>query len=326
MIDIHSGNTDRTSDQVADYITYLSPQIKSKTIYGGRSTHCVNIIVSNDTDKVDIIDGNGNKINIRFKAGWLRRGIVALKSFVNFNAINKPTQNHLIEETDAIRDFIYFYSLRAGSYEKEKNNNKLKNLLLAKKSGLKVPTTLVTNSKNELKKFISHYKSTITKPIHNGHLYYIEDGFYYTCKGTQFIDEHSLSKLDSEFSLSLFQQYIEKEIEIRIFFWGKNFYSMAIFSQLDDHTKIDYRNYNKEKPNRCVPFSLESTLRDKIIAFIEQTGLDTGSIDMILTPSGEYYFLEVNPTGQFGWLSDSCNFYLEKKIALNLIKQTNNSI
>ena len=44
-------------------------------------------------------------------------------------------------------------------------------------------------------------------------------------------------------------------------------------------------------------------------------GLNTGSIDMILTPEGDYYFLEVNPVGQFGMISHPCNFYLEEKVA-----------
>jgi hypothetical protein len=39
---------------------------------------------------------------------------------------------------------------------------------------------------------------------------------------------------------------------------------------------------------------------------------------MIVTPEGEYVFLEVNPTGQFGWVSDNCNYYLEEKIANHL--------
>jgi D-alanine-D-alanine ligase-like ATP-grasp enzyme len=50
-------------------------------------------------------------------------------------------------------------------------------------------------------------------------------------------------------------------------------------------------------------------------------GLRSGSIDMILTPSGEYVFLEVNPVGQFKQVSYPCNFKLEKRIAETLIHQ-----
>lgn len=43
--------------------------------------------------------------------------------------------------------------------------------------------------------------------------------------------------------------------------------------------------------------------------------LNCGSIDMILGNDGLYYFLEVNPVGQFGMVSGPCNYYLERKIA-----------
>ena len=48
--------------------------------------------------------------------------------------------------------------------------------------------------------------------------------------------------------------------------------------------------------------------------------LKTGSIDMILTPEGDYYFLEVNPVGQFSMTSSPCNYNLEKRIAEYLMK------
>jgi D-alanine-D-alanine ligase-like ATP-grasp enzyme len=50
------------------------------------------------------------------------------------------------------------------------------------------------------------------------------------------------------------------------------------------------------------------------------TNLDCGSIDLIYSTDEKYYFLEVNPVGQFGMVSYPCNYQLEKKIAIELIK------
>ena len=36
---------------------------------------------------------------------------------------------------------------------------------------------------------------------------------------------------------------------------------------------------------------------------MERLGLVFGSIDMIVTPQGDYVFLEVNPSGQFDWIA-----------------------
>lgn len=95
---------------------------------------------------------------------------------------------------------------------------------------------------------------------------------------------------------------------------------MAIFSQLDDKTKLDFRNYNEENPNRNVPFKLPHEVENKLRNLFEQLDLNTGSIDLILTPKNDFVFLEINPVGQFGMTSYPCNYYLEKKIAKYLIK------
>lgn len=49
--------------------------------------------------------------------------------------------------------------------------------------------------------------------------------------------------------------------------------------------------------------------------------MNCGSIDMIYSPEGEYIFLEVNPVGQFQWLSKSCNYDIERQIAFDLLKE-----
>lgn len=91
---------------------------------------------------------------------------------------------------------------------------------------------------------------------------------------------------------------------------------MAIFSQNDNKTSVDFRNYNLKKPNRVVPYKLPSYIENKLLKFAKSADLDTGSFDLIVTKKEkEYVFLEVNPYGQFGWLSKNCNYYLEKLIA-----------
>ena len=43
--------------------------------------------------------------------------------------------------------------------------------------------------------------------------------------------------------------------------------------------------------------------------------LISGSIDLIKSQNGKYYFLEVNPNGQYDWVSQYGGYYLDKKIA-----------
>jgi glutathione synthase/RimK-type ligase-like ATP-grasp enzyme len=93
---------------------------------------------------------------------------------------------------------------------------------------------------------------------------------------------------------------------------------MAIFSQKNKKTKIDFRNYDDELPNRNVPYQLPKSVEGKLIQMLDFLDYTTGSIDLIKTKSGDYVFLEINPVGQFGMVSYPCNYYLEEKIAIHL--------
>ncbi|MDR3047884.1 MAG: hypothetical protein LBU51_09825, partial [Bacteroidales bacterium] len=54
--------------------------------------------------------------------------------------------------------------------------------------------------------------------------------------------------------------------------------------------------------------------------FMQNMNLQTGSLDFILTPAGDYIFLEVNPCGQYD-VFNSCNVYPDKLIAEHLISK-----
>jgi glutathione synthase/RimK-type ligase-like ATP-grasp enzyme len=93
---------------------------------------------------------------------------------------------------------------------------------------------------------------------------------------------------------------------------------MAILSQNDEQTKIDFRHYNAQKPNRNVPYLLPEEISIKIDRLMKKLRLKTGSVDMIVTGADEFFFLEVNPVGQFLNVSHTCNYNLEKKVAAYL--------
>jgi ATP-GRASP peptide maturase of grasp-with-spasm system len=132
---------------------------------------------------------------------------------------------------------------------------------------------------------------------------------------TEVIPKGIIKWLNPSFFPSLIQEEIEKEFEIRSFYIDGLFYSMAIFSQSDKLTKTDFRNYNYDKPNRCVPYLLPATVAHCLDSMMKDLQLNTGSIDLIKARNGRYYFLEVNPIGQFGMVSYTCNYYLEKVVA-----------
>lgn len=107
--------------------------------------------------------------------------------------------------------------------------------------------------------------------------------------------------------------------ELRVFVLGKDIYPMVIFSQNDKKTEVDFRNYNDDNPNRTAPYKLPKDINRALLKIFAELNLNTGSADFIRAINGEYYFLEINPLGQFGMTSKPCNYHLEKKIAEFLI-------
>lgn len=69
------------------------------------------------------------------------------------------------------------------------------------------------------------------------------------------------------------------------------------------------------------PFYFTRGYFKKIKKFVYDNEYTTGSIDLIYSVDNQFIFLEINPMGQFDWLSGNCNYHIEKKIAEILIKK-----
>jgi ATP-GRASP peptide maturase of grasp-with-spasm system len=198
--------------------------------------------------------------------------------------------------------------------------NKTDVLEKAEKAGLNVPEWIITNNKNCLLPFMNRYEKIITKTFTA--LNYTDVNFSYK-NLTNLLNINDVEKIPNNFSSLFFQRYINKKYELRIFFFENKFFSMAILSQKDEKTKVDFRDYNKEKPNRRFPFALPKLYENKLQKLAKMLHLDTGSFDVMIDNEDRYYFLEVNPVGQFGMTSIPCNYSIEKYIAEILIQKNN---
>lgn len=260
------------------------------------------------------------------KSAWHRRSGFSKDTLVREvdlnNLFHKRTpfaRVHLKEEATELFDFIY-YLLQTNPSLKNIGNafyntvNKLVVLDLAKSVGLKIPSSHIVSSKKELKAFLKKEKGLITKSIGNGIYRFTGKYGYYSY--TEKVTPTFVKTLPDLFFPSLVQNEIDKEYELRIFFLNGKFYSMAIFSGEFSATTTDSRK-NFETPHipRRVPYQLPGNIEKQLSRLMRKLKLNTGSIDMIVTPGKHYYFLEVNPIGQFGMVSQPCNYYLEKKIA-----------
>lgn len=234
---------------------------------------------------------------------WYRRGWLNLAFFESVNGL----ENIIYSEFIYLRDFIYFLLQSKKHINKRSDNeiNKLITLKIAEKNGFNVPKSFFNIYKDELQNF-----ELITKTI-SGSSSLVSNGKTYLSY-TRDID---IAELKNNYSNSYLQEKINKKYELRVFFLHGKVWSMAIFSQNDAQTQTDFRKYNRTKPNRFIPYSLPANIKTKIDGVMSDLNINSGSIDLIVSQENEYYFLEVNPIGQFGMVSYPCNYYLEEEIA-----------
>lgn len=261
-------------------------------------------------------------ISFWFRRGRIKSNFIDVECEIKTDNIYKGTRDHLFfEENKTLIEYVVFELsklTKIGNYY-QPNANKLISLQVASSLNIKTPNTFISNEKDVLKNLFNHNKSMITKGIQDVLSFAVDEKSYAYC--TNIVHKEDIQEMSNHFFPSLLQPNIPKLYELRIFYLLGEFYSMAIFSQNDDKTKVDFRNYNCEKPNRTVPYLLPKDIEQKLDLFMRNMNLDTGSIDMIVTPEFEYVFLEVNPVGQYGMTSYPCNYYLDEIIAKHLANE-----
>lgn len=276
-----------------------------------------------------IITTTDREINLKnIDAYWYRRGLlVAENTYLPTaspqfkKAFGDQQQDDNVTMVDTILTALQEKKISIGNARTDITVNKLVNLQKASLVGLQTPHSIITNQKEEVAVFKNKCGRIITKPINNA--FSVSTRNYWHPSYTTELTDERMAALPDTFKSSLFQQLIEKKLDIRVFYLVGELYAMAIFSQNDEQTKIDFRNYNYDRPNRTVPFTLPAPLKQQLCNLMETLGYKTGSIDLVYTPEKAFYFLEVNPVGQFGMVSYPCNYYLERRIAQVLSNNKN---
>lgn len=194
-------------------------------------------------------------------------------------------------------------------------------LATAARLGLRVPRTLLTNSPDAVRAFYEECEGhVITKAVWRGILDprgpYTpgQPRFIYT---SEVLREH-LTLLDGvRASAHLFQERVEKALELRVVVMGRQVFAVEILSQSAEACALDWRRSYKDLRYRVhqLPQDLETTLCQLVRCF----RLQYASMDLILTPQGEYVWLECNPNGQYYWIQPPTGLPMAHALAQLLV-------
>ena len=252
-------------------------------------------------------------------AVWDRRPELPKKlPYQASEAINK----HNLKEAAGFLRFLRSYitstpSIGSILYD-EYASSKMEQLKYAEYIGLKVPDTVFTNRQEDILAMARCHQEIVLKSI-------ASDGIMDAGKGTEYVfysqkvslqDIENAPKEAFTQTVSFVQEYIPKAFELRVTIVAKRVFACKIESQhlAENEGKIDWRQ-GYDHGLRYEPYDLPNDISEKCIKFLERMRLNFGAFDFIVTPSGEYVFLECNPNGQWLWIELEAGMKISEAIA-----------
>ena len=186
-------------------------------------------------------------------------------------------------------------------------------LYIAAKLGFPIPPTIISSDPLAIRDFFfRHEGNVIAKPVRSGYIEVADKAFaIYTRR----LSHKDIELLETALPCPIIvQKEIPKEVDIRVTVVGRKIFSVAIDSQTDPHAKIDWRRTeNPDLPHQI--HELPGRIKNLLIKLTHELGLSFAAIDLVLTPGGKYFFLEVNPSGQWLWVEDKTGLPISDAVA-----------
>lgn len=175
--------------------------------------------------------------------------------------------------------------------------NKMVQLKVAKELGFNIPKTLLANNVD----YMDYLPDSLIIKSLDTAIFNLGDteAFVYT----NTVDKAELKEAELSIAPIIIQENLSNKIDYRITVVGDTVFAVKIL--IENNGVIG--DWRKEKDNvKFVPIDLPISIAKMCSNLINELGLSFGAIDLIYKDN-EFYFIEVNPTGEWAWLVDSAN-------------------
>ena len=275
--------------------------------------------INNNLSRFNWNVSNSDTISLHnLKTIWFRRHRLPMmpKSVIEAHA------EYCLRESDwYIRGFLYNQNVRwmSNPLNLIRAESKIVQLEYARRIGFRLPDTIITNDYDESLSFLKEQNyDVIVKPLRLGYLDY---GKRKTAIFTNKIDRTNLpTKKSLQLSPVIFQSHIKKAYDVRVTIIGGKVFTAAIDSQTESSAIVDWRR--SKNPNlKHYKHELPRSIKLKCLQLMTNLGLNYGAINLILGKNNDYFFLEINPNGQYAWIEDTLKYPISRTIAKWLIKK-----
>ncbi|TAE32785.1 MAG: hypothetical protein EAY65_06460 [Alphaproteobacteria bacterium] len=177
---------------------------------------------------------------------------------------------------------------------------------MARDVGFCVPQSIITCDRSDAEQFLAEDKQFIFKMLYT---WMDKDIFF---EPTRLFTKDMLPLLDSLYLCPVyFQEYIDGPYDYRVTVVDDAMIAVRYDTQKRDYP-FDMRINIYQGQEQCV---LPEAVQQNIHALMKRLGLRYGAIDLREDKNGEFYFLEVNPSGSFSWVDKSSGTNIAKTIA-----------
>lgn len=184
--------------------------------------------------------------------------------------------------------------------------NKIFQLCIAKEYGLAVPVTYISNCTDFN---LESDKKYIVKSLDTALFYDMENNkemFTYS----NVVSGSELNEYDLTSAPIFIQEFLNPKIDCRVTYVQGKLFPVKILQ----NGKGMYGDWRIRKEElEYIPFQLPTYVENAIHKLMKKLELNFGGIDLAIV-SGEYYFIEVNPTGEWGWLEVKTGTNISKTI------------
>jgi glutathione synthase/RimK-type ligase-like ATP-grasp enzyme len=232
-----------------------------------------------------------------------------------FSAVQKHAQQLYMQFSDAL-----WVSDRLAVQRAE---HKALQLEVANRLNFKVPETIMTSDPVRAQQFVASRPATIVKSLGIEGVTIDDTMLLFFSHRVTPKTELDYSQL--RFGPAIFQQAIEPAYDLRITVVDEEVFAAAIVADVEEKLVIGVRDWRIGNHNGNLSITaceLPPDIQAKCRALVKTLNLKFGAIDMIVDRKGNFWFIEINPSGQWAFVEDVTKQPIGRALARLLLSAT----
>ena len=176
--------------------------------------------------------------------------------------------------------------------------NKLRQLQVAQRCGLRFPATLLSSDPDAIRRFRDVHGRIVYKPFAT-HSWRDGDGRMFSTYART-VDAEALRD-DASLRLcpGIYQACVDKTFDVRVTIIGHRQFAVRLDAPDDGDGVVDWRAASIGDRTRSRPFALPDDWAAGLRRLMDALGLAFGCVDLVGDADGGLHFIEINQAGQF---------------------------